>query len=595
MNAVAVGRRFEPAGIVGVGSYHHRMSTDHGAVSLHNGPLRLVFGDEEAITAMELVASGDTTRLEATEIGMLSPILQSAPEATDALFGLDVAQADRGLQAATKIDVHGRPASELVSSLDGVEETQRQLLLTRAALTAWRQRLSDAADAMPQLTSDEAAAFGSVDVTGQPLLTGLRAEQRRLLRARLSGEDVILGDQPAIGTAINETIDELFASLRFDIADACQAGEDELGKVVKNSLDRGHWADSLRLLTAAQEIQAVQCILTFDTPVDDSEAHDTGTRIGQAFAEYLMQRRQAADIGRLVGELADRLPDAPTNPVVRLQKRMYVRDVERLRELCLAYVLVTAATVVDTGGAPATWQQALDQLIEFDAIADDPNPGPTGRRSSSQRSGSTTMDADQTAELLGRIFANQLAPAKDLVAELRRQHPGVEDARLISIIKRNLTIQLQADLNGDMPAQTVVTTAARLAMSIVTVRGIAPHTESKFHAIGEGICHGATKIANAYSSAGTVQSAAFAGLAGLASYVQPVVVELVFNWMAIAKPNQAGPARDAFKMARSKVWRARHDKRVGAAAVAGMSGAVRKGMDAGAPRLIVRLVDRALR
>lgn len=50
------------------------MSTEHGAVSLHNGSLRLVFGDEEAITAMELVASGDATRLEPTEIGALSPI-----------------------------------------------------------------------------------------------------------------------------------------------------------------------------------------------------------------------------------------------------------------------------------------------------------------------------------------------------------------------------------------------------------------------------------------------------------------------------------------------------------------------------------------
>ena len=120
---------------------------------------------------------------------------RSAPEATDALFVLDVAHAGSGLQAATEVELYGRPASELVSSLDGVDEMRRQLLLTEAALTAWRQRLSDAADAMPQLTSDEAAAFGSVDMAGQPLLTGLRAEQRRLLRAQLSGEDVILGDQ----------------------------------------------------------------------------------------------------------------------------------------------------------------------------------------------------------------------------------------------------------------------------------------------------------------------------------------------------------------------------------------------------------------
>lgn len=520
---------------------------------------------------------------------------RSAPEATDALFVLDVAHAGSGLQAATEVELYGRPASELVSSLDGVDEMRRQLLLTEAALTAWRQRLSDAADAMPQLTSDEAAAFGSVDMAGQPLLTGLRAEQRRLLRAQLSGEDVILGDQRAIGSAIKDTIDELFASLRFDIADACQAGEDELGKVVKSSLDRGYWADGLRLLTAAQEIQAVQCILTLDTPVDESLEGDLGTRIGLAFAEYSTQRRKAADIGHLVGELGDRLPDAPTNPVVRLQKRSYVRDVERLRELCVAYVLVTTATVVDGGGAPATWQQALDQVIELDAIADAPDPGPNGGRSSSQPNGSTTMDADQVGELLGGIFANQLAPAKDLVAELRRQHPGVEDACLIPIIKRHFTIQLKADLNGDEPAQTVVTTVARLAMCIATGRGIVPHTESEFHAMGEDILRGATKIANAYSRAEMAQSAAFAGLAGFAKYVQPVVVELVFNWMAFAKPKQAGPARDAFKMARSKVWRARHDKDVGAAAAAGMSGAMRKGMDAGAPRLIVRQVVRALR
>ncbi len=571
------------------------MSTEHGAVSLHNGPLRLALGDEEAITAMELVASGDTTRLDATEISALSPILESATEATDALFILDVAQAGSGLQAATKIDVHGRPASELDSSLDSVDETQRRLLLIGAALSAWRQRLSDAADVMPQLTSDEAAAFGSVDMSGQPLLTGLRAEQRRLLRAQLSREDAILGDQSEIGSAMKHTIDELFASLRFDIAEACQADEDDLEKVVKSSLDRGYWADGLRLLTAAQEIQALQCILTLNMPVDDSAEDDPGTRIEQAYAEYSTQRRKAADIGHLVGDLVDRLPDAPSNPLVRLRNRSYVRDVKRLRELCVAYVSVTTATVVDSGHAPATWHQALDQLIELDAIADAPEPGPSGRTSSNQPNGSTTMDADQVGALLGAIFANQLTPAKVLVAELRRQHPGVEDARLIPIIKRHFTIQLKADLNGEDPAKTVVTTVARLAMCIATVRGIVPHTESDFHAMGEDILLGATKISNAYSKAGIAQSAAFAGLAGFTKYVQPVVVELVFNWMAIAKPNQAGPARDAYKKARSKVWRARHNKQVGEAAAAGMSGAMRKGMDAGAPRLIVRQVDRALR
>ncbi|MCH5645629.1 hypothetical protein [Gordonia sp. ABSL49_1] len=544
---------------------------------------------------MELSAAGDKTRLEPAELRALSPILESSADATDALLIVeDGVSTTKGDDArAIDIVINGQEESPLASAVSTLDETGRTLALTEATLTAWRQRLSDAADVMPALTSEDANEFGQIAITGKPLITGLHAEQRRLLRARISGGDALVGDQQALAGVIDAAIDELFASIRFGLAAASQTDDGEFTKAIKRCLDTGQWGDQLRFLVVAQEIRAIQLLLTLDTDNRDSASGLASAR--NAFDQCTSQRLKTGDISEIISVIVSRLPEPPLNIAARLRKRHLVRDAEQVRERCLAYASAFASPDPDSA-EHMTWQQALDELLELDrVVSTDIALLPAIVQDPEQTAGPADFGAEEAAELLGELFSQQLPRARESVSELQRQHPGADADTMIRIVKRQFMIKLQDDLHSDNPNQRVVETVACLTMAFAIVRGVVPHSGPEFTALGERIILGTTKITAMYGKADAAQSAVFAGVTVFAKYFQRDLVELVFSMLGAFKPGQAGVARDLFKILRSRVWRARFDKRVGNAAGMGAAAAFKRGIDVGAPRLIVRLVDRAMR
>ncbi|NKY95995.1 hypothetical protein [Gordonia sputi] len=282
-------------------------------------------------------------------------------------------------------------------------------------------------------------------------------------------------------------------------------------------------------------------------------------------------------------------------PQARVRKRHLIRNAEQVRERCLAYASAFASA--DTKPAePMTWEQALDQLLDLDKLVSSDvalflavSPG------SEQTAVPEDFGTEEAAELLGELFSQELPRARDLVSELQRQHPGADKETIVRIVKRQFMVKLQDDLHSDQPNQRVVESVACLTMAFAIVRGVVPHSGPEFTALGERIIAGTTKITAVYGRANAAQSAVFGGVTAFAKYFQRDLVELVFNMMTALKPGQAGVARDLYKAARSRVWSARYNKRVGAAAGMGAAAAFKKGIDVGAPRLIVRYVDRAMR
>jgi hypothetical protein len=97
-----------------------------------------------------------------------------------------------------------------------------------------------------------------------------------------------------------------------------------------------------------------------------------------------------------------------------------------------------------------------------------------------------------------------------------------------------------------------------------------------------------------HNLAGQALPLAVAGFERVARQLQPVIVEALFRAMAVAAPSGAGAARDLYKNARSKVWRARHNHGFAAVTAIGAGRALQQALGSEAARLLVREVDRAL-
>jgi hypothetical protein len=205
------------------------------------------------------------------------------------------------------------------------------------------------------------------------------------------------------------------------------------------------------------------------------------------------------------------------------------------------------------------------------------------------------QSAEDAASALGELFAAQLPHAQDLVDDLAREHPEVDDEGRVRLVKKQAVRKLAMASGHDDIDQMLRDTVAELAMAIALLRGLEPRTKAEFAELGLRILNSAEKTIRVHQRVGTAVPQAVSGFERVARHVQPIVAEQLFRALAGFKPARPGMARTAYKNMRSTVWRTRYNRDVSAAAAGGASAAMVRAIDAAAPRLIVRMVDRSLR
>lgn len=560
--------------------------------------LQLVLGDEVGVTAREVSVDGERIRLGAADLQLAARVLRDngvEPVDFDALVVVstdhETIVSSGGAHDEVTVEILGVPDGPL-AALRTLEPSVSVAMLAEAAAAAWQQRLSDAADAAGPVTSSDVEVIGPIAIPGAPTLTDLRSERRRLLAKDATGRTPT-GADPQVSAVLDEVIADLRAAVRFGAAGLVDTPDDQVAKGLASAAAEGNWVSRLRLLLAAQEIAAIELVLasrTLGRPGADAEPLSPGERIlGRLDAE----RDATDDLVSILADLRDRLPTEPTSRAQRLLRKSLLEDARSVRVAVDAYLSVTQSS------APAaeesiTWDDALAALGALDEAS------AHGRALAVPMPG--TFDDDGTdvepsieeiAALLGEIFARQLPASRTLVDELGRRHPGEKADALIGRVKRQAIADLgKTDPGGD--STPVLETVAALAMSIALLRGIEPHSEAEFAEMGRRILDRTQGISEMRNRAGQAIPLAVAGFERVAHQMQPVLVEALFRAMGRAAPSSAGAARDLYKNTRSTVWRARHKRGIAAAAAAGAGHAVRQALNAGAARLLVREVDRAL-
>lgn len=575
--------------VIGVGGdiYDQSMSDDASAVSLRFGHLEVVFGTEVGISAFQMTASGDQTAVDPTDLrGTAHRLNEIAPlldyTATDIVFIVD-GDSDVEIAATTPaatLRKFGPDDATITVAVEKSDDDARKGLLAEAAYAARRQRLADAADVVAPLTTEDAEIIGRLDLPGRPLLTELRADRRRAFKSH-SFLTQSIGESEC---AIANIVTDLRAAVRFGAAGLAETTDERLDDAIQLACAQGGWLDRVRVLIAAEEVSAIERLALIGSRLttNSSEGFD------QLLAEYEAQRRLTVDLAALFTEVLDRIPSTPTNPVVRLFKGKELRGVQQVRETLTAYstiVTILAASDRDL----TTWDDAAKSLMALDRVADDD----TG--ASHQSDVPSPPSADEAAAALGELFAAQLPAARAMIDDLVRQHPDVDAEGRVQIVKRQAVRKLSAGARYADSAPPLQEVVAELAMCIALLRGFEPRTHAEFDELGRRILSRADKIANLQAQAGSALPLAVAGLGRLVQVIQPLLVEAAFRQLGGFKPTNPGAARDAYKTMRSKVWRARHDRGVAAAAAGGGANALLKAVDTAAPRLIVRYVDQSLR
>lgn len=198
------------------------------------------------------------------------------------------------------------------------------------------------------------------------------------------------------------------------------------------------------------------------------------------------------------------------------------------------------------------------------------------------------------ASALGALFAEQLPNAQRSLDELASEHPDLDDQAKIRRVKARAARRIASTLRND-DAEQLREAVAELAVAIVLIRRFEPRTKAEFAELGARVMASAEKTANRHQRVGGAVPHAVSGIERVARQIQPIVAEQLFRALGGAKPKRPGVARDAYKSMRSTVWRARHNREITAATASTAAAAVARAVDAAAPRLIVRMVDRSLR
>ncbi|MGV9862621.1 hypothetical protein [Rhodococcus koreensis] len=571
------------------------------AAAIMRGRLQLVLGNEISVTAYEVSTGGDRIRLAAADLLVATRILMDTGIEPD-LEALVVIADDPavtvppGVHDEVTVEILGVPDGPL-AVLRTLDPSARVAMLAEAAASAWRQRLSDAADTAGQLTSTDAEVLGPIPIPGAPLLTELRAERRRLLLKEAAGRAPSEAG-PQVSAVLDDVIADLRAAVRFGAAGLIETADDQVAKGLASAVADGSWVQRLRLLLAAQEIAAIDLVRTSRTGSREETGADDSTPAEQILDQLDRERNATEDLTSILRELLDRLPAEPARRAQRLTRRKLREDARSVRTVADAYLSVTRSSA-PAADESITWDGALAALGQLDDASAHGRAVvalsvPLASDQADDEAGGAAS-IEEIASLLGEIFARQLPESRKQIDELGRRHPGEDASALIARVKRQAVADLGKPVAGD-DSPPVLETVAVLAMSIALLRGVEPHSEAEFAEVGRGILDRAQGIADMHNRAGQAIPLAVAGFEKVARQLQPVIMEALFRAMAMAMaaPNGAGAARDLYKNARSVVWRARYKRGFAAVAAVGAGHALQQALGSGAARLLVREVDRAL-
>ncbi len=220
----------------------------------------------------------------------------------------------------------------------------------------------------------------------------------------------------------------------------------------------------------------------------------------------------------------------------------------------------------------------------------------SGRGGSSGADSRDEQSVDDAVSALGPLFEGQRLNAQRLIDELAAEHSDLSVEKKVRHVKARAVRRLSDLMSAheEVDVGQLREAVAELAVAIALLRGIEPRSTSEFAELGARVMRSVEKTADRHQRIGGAVPNAAAGFERVARQLQPIVAELLFKALGGAKPARPGVARDAYKSMRSTVWRARHDREVTAATANAAAAAVSRAIDAAAPRLIVRMVDKSL-
>lgn len=492
---------------------------------------------------MAVTANGAQTALDFEDLrgaGRQIDVRGKGLECPEVIFIVDRGDDELACEGEPNIDTYGESENSLAALIRELDPSIQKGILAEAAFSAWRQRLADAAESLNPVTSEEAESIGRLSVPGGPLITELRAERRRALKSAIPVKP--LGN----GEALRSLIDELRASVRYGAAGIIETHDDLLPADLRSANGSLGWVSRLRILIAAEEILAIELLSSAARGLESGMTDGSGSvGFDDVFGEYVDHRRHTEEVAALLDEVIDRLPRAGRNTATRLIKRSFFRDAQLLLETAEAYSrLVSVSDLPDDDAT--TWDEAAQAVAELDRVAIEGVPSGTAPDSDA---GSKSVD--DTARLLGELFAQQLPVARTLVDDLTCRHPDLDAEERVQMVKRETIRRLTNDSRQNDSRESLQESVAVLAMAIALLRGIEPHAEAEFQELGRRILANTAKIASIHARVGVALPAAAAGLGQLARRIQPYLVEYLFHAMNGAKPSGPGVRRDVYKHARS--------------------------------------------
>lgn len=131
-------------------------------------------------------------------------------------------------------------------------------------------------------------------------------------------------------------------------------------------------------------------------------------------------------------------------------------------------------------------------------------------------------------------------------------------------------------------------------MTLAEIREIGPYDADDLSALGAEIIGHAIAAERRADAVALAMPFATRGIEKFQRYVQPIIAEIIFHQMSGLKPAKPGQARNAYKKARSTVWRARYNDNVSNMAVEGMCRGLEFAVTTVNARRLVRKVDEAL-
>jgi hypothetical protein len=236
--------------------------------------MQLILGNEVGVTAAEIVATTDQTRLDLASLPGTRHRIKHVGDCSgfqEALLIVD-SETDRPAdELAGDVEIYGMEDAPVPKEMHRLETKDRKAILAEAALAAWRQRLSDAADSLGPLTTADAESVGRLDIPGSPLITELRADRRRA--ANLSA--LVAGRTNDVGTVIDHLVTDLRAAVRFGAAGLVDATDFLLPESIRLACEQGGWVDRLKLLITAEEICAIELLAMCSSEILRADATTT--------------------------------------------------------------------------------------------------------------------------------------------------------------------------------------------------------------------------------------------------------------------------------------------------------------------------------